>query len=199
MCMSGYKLSRRAALKTLSLGASAAAVLGIVPLEAAKHIHATLALEKSPDTLVAYRPKFFHGRQWQTLRKLCEMIIPPDEKSGGALEANAPEFIDLLTSENTNYQTQLGGGIHWLDAYCRKQYGKDFLGCPDALQKKVLDLIAYRNNSTSQTSQGISFFSFLRDLTTDGFYSSKIGIEDVGYIGNTVLSEFPGCPDPPDA
>ncbi|MEE8257712.1 MAG: gluconate 2-dehydrogenase subunit 3 family protein, partial [Acidobacteriota bacterium] len=120
-------------------------------------------------------------------------------KSGGALEANAPEFIDLLTSENTDYQTRLGGGINWLDAYCRKQYGNNFLGCSAAQQKEVLDLIAYRKNSTPQISQGLSFFSFLRAVTADGFYSSKIGIEDVGYIGNTALSEFPGCPEPTDA
>ena len=192
-------MSRRAALKTLTLGASAAAALGTVPLEAARYIHRTVALEKAPRSSGGYQPKFFAGRQWETLRKLCEMIIPPDEKSGGALEANAPEFIDLLTSENTDYQTRLSGGLFWLDAYCRKQYGSDFLGCSEAQQNQVLDLIAYRKNSTPQISQGISFFSFLRNLTADGFYSSKIGIEDVGYVGNTALAEFPGCPEPTDA
>ena len=194
--------SRRSALKTLALGAGASPLVGMIPLQAAQHVHATLEVEKAAQGTsagAAYTPKFFNEHEWQTLRELCEMIIPPDEKSGGALEANAPEFIDLLTSENQDFQTQLGGGLLWLDAYSTKRYGKSFSAGSAPEQKAILDVIAYKKNSTPQTSQGISFFSLLRRLTADGFYSSKIGIEDVEYIGNTALSEFPGCPDPPEA
>ncbi len=191
-------VSRRAALKTIAMGASATSVLSVIPLEAARHAHSILALERASQGGAAYQPKFFKGHRWQTLRKLSEMIIPPDEKSGGALEAKAPEFIDLLTSENKDFQTRLGGGLLWLDAYCKKHYDREFVSLSAAQQKEVLDLIAYRKNSTPETSQGISFFTFLRRLTADGFYTSKIGIEDVGYVGNVALAEFPGCPELPE-
>ena len=196
--MGKIQMSRRSALRTLALGTSATSVLSVIPLEAAKYVHATLALEKSVQG-AGYRPKFFKGRQWETLRKLCETIIPPDEKSGGALEGNAPEFIDLLTSENRDFQTRLGGGLLWLDSYCSRCHGRDFLSCVSEHQKEVLDRIAYRRNSTPEISQGIEFFALFRNLTADGFYTSKIGIEDIEFVGNQVLSEFPGCPELPNS
>ena len=118
---------------------------------------------------------------------------------GGAVEAGAPEFIDLLTSENPEYQLKLGGGLMWLDATCVDRYGKAYLDCSSQQQKEILDRIAYRKNAVSEASlsQGVEFFSFLRDLTADGFFTSKIGIEYLGYIGNTFLTDFPGCPPVP--
>lgn len=192
--MQNQRVSRRDILKTLGMGVSAASVFSVIPLQAAKHVHHLISQEKGAGEGGVYQPKFFNPSQWQTLRKLCELIIPPDEKSGGAIEANAPEFIDLLTSENPEFQTQLGGGLRWLDAYCGNHYQVTFLDCSPDQQRTTLSLLAYRKNSTPQISQGISFFSLLRDLTVDGFYTSQIGIKDVGYIGNDAMSEFPGCP-----
>ena len=90
----------------------------------------------------AYTPKFFPAHSYQTLRSLCQTIIPPDEEAGGALEAGAPEFIDLLTSENQEYQLTLGGGLAWLDSTSNDRYGKVFLECAEAEKKEVLDQIA---------------------------------------------------------
>ena len=118
----------------------------------------------------------------------------------GAVEAGAPEFIDLLTSENEKYQLKLGGGIFWLDNYCTDHYGKVFLDCPPEQKKEVLDLIAFRKNAKQDPSlsQGVSFSSFLRNMTCDGYYTSKIGMADLRYMGNTSLREFPGCPPLPE-
>lgn len=196
--MEEYRISRRDVLKTLARGVPATSVLSLISLQAAQHVHGLITREKTAPGATAYQPKFFDPHQWETLRKLCELIIPPDETSHGALEANAPEFIDLLTSENEKFQTQLGGGLLWLDAYCRKQYGQPFLNASPDRQNATLDLLAYRKNSTPEISQGVRFFALLRNLTVDGFYTSKIGIEDVGYVGNTALSEFPGCPELPE-
>ena len=131
---------------------------------------------------------------------LCDAIIPKDEKSGGAVEAGAPEFIDLLTSENPEYQLKLGGGLYWLDAACLDRYEHLFMDCTPEQKKEILDLIAFRKNAKQDPSlsQGVAFFAFLRNLTTDGFYTSKIGIADLQYIGNTSLHEFPGCPPLPE-
>ena len=196
--MQHHQISRRDLVKTLTMGFSGTSMIGVIPLNAAQHVHALVAQEKTTVGGAGYQPKFFEPHQWQTLKKLCELIIPPDEKSGGALEANAPEFIDLLTSENPEFQIKLSGGLRWLDSYSRNLYGQPFLNCSSEQQKATLGLLAYRRNSTPQISQGISFFSLIRDLTVDGYYTSQIGIKDVGYIGNDVMSEFPGCPPFPE-
>src|SRR5262249_60902659 len=93
--------------------------------------------------------KFFSEHQYKTLKTLCQAIIPPDEKSGGAIEAGAPEFIDLLTSENTDFQLRLGGGMMWLDGLCNDLYGKTFVDCSREQQKQTMELIAYRKNAKS--------------------------------------------------
>jgi hypothetical protein len=147
----------------------------------------------------AYAPKFFNAHDYKTLQTLCETIIPADSDSGGAVEAGAPEFIDLLTSENTEYQRIMSGGLLWLDSTCSDRYNRVFLDCSPAQQKEILDKIAYRNNALSDPSlsQGIEFFSFLRNMTADGFFTSEIGIKYLGYIGSAFLKEWPGCPPVP--
>jgi hypothetical protein len=157
--------------------------------------------EKAASTAGKYAPKYFSPHQYEMLLTLCETIIPKDEKSGGAVEAGAPEFIDLLTSENEEYQLALGGGLQWLDGFCSDRYATAFLDCTPEQRKEVLDLIAFRKNAKqdSSLSQGVVFFAFLRRFTCDGFYTSKIGIEDLQYIGNTALREFPGCPPLPES
>jgi gluconate 2-dehydrogenase gamma chain len=187
-------ISRRDVLKSLTMGAAATSVLRVIPAKAAEYAHHMVAAEKAATKV--YAPKFFPAHEYKTLQTLCQTIIPADGGSGGAIEAGAPEFIDLLTSENTEYQRQLAGGILWLDSTCSDRYGKAFLDCTPQQQKEILDQIAYRNNAlmNPSISQGIEFFSFLRNITTDGFFTSEIGIKYLGYIGSAFLKDFPGCP-----
>lgn len=198
--MSGT-ISRREILRTLAVTVPAGSVLTLIPLQAAQHAHKIVKQEKAAAPSAAYTPKFFTARQYQTLRALCQTIIPSDDQSGGASEAGAPEFIDLLTSENKEYQRRLGGGLLWLDATCNAKFGKAYLECPPADQQAILDLIAYRKNAEkdSSLSTGVHFFEFLRNLTADGFFTSEIGIKYLGYVGNDYLAEFPGCPPVPEA
>jgi gluconate 2-dehydrogenase gamma chain len=192
-------ISRRDILKSLTLTAVAGSVLRVIPLEAAEYVHRMVRQEKS-GAENQYTPKFFSAHAYKTLRSLCNSIIPPDEESKGALEAGAPEFIDLITSENAEYQVELGGGLMWLDNTCIDRYDKVYLNCAPQQQKEILDLIAYRKNAKKDPSlgQGIEFFAFLRKLTADGFFTSEIGIEYLGYIGNTYVKEFLGCPPVPE-
>ena len=197
--MPNESISRRDILRTLAVGA-AGSVLQVIPAEAAEYVHQMVHKEKSATPAGKYTPKYFTAPQYATLIALCDAILPKDEKSAGAVEAGAPEFIDLLTSENEIYQLRLGGGLFWLDGFCTDRYGKIFLECTPEQKKEVLDLIAFRKNAKQDhaLSQGVSFFAFLRRLTCDGYYTSKIGIADLQYIGNATLSEFPGCPPLPD-
>jgi gluconate 2-dehydrogenase gamma chain len=194
-------ISRRSVLKSLGMGVAASSVLRVIPLQAAEHAHHMVAAEKAASPAKAYAPKYFSAHQYKTLQAMCQTIFPADTDSGGAIEAGAPEFIDLLTSENTDYQRVLGGGFMWLDNTCVDRYDKVYLDCSPDQQKEILDKIAYRKNSLadSSLSQGVEFFSFLRNMTADGFFTSEIGIKYLGYIGSTFLTEFPGCPPVPEA
>ena len=193
------QVTRRNVLKTLSMGAVAGSVLRAIPLQAAEYAHNLIAAEKADDKAGGYTPKYFTPHRYKTLQALCDAIIPPDADAGGAVEAGAPEFIDLLTSENANYQLTLGGGLNWLDSTCTDRFGATYLDCAPLQQKQTLDLIAYRKNAAAdpRLSYGVEFFSLLRNLTSDGFFTSQIGIKYLGYIGNAFLLEFPGCPAVP--
>jgi len=192
-------ITRRDMLKTLGVGVVAGSVLKVIPAQAAEYAHRMVQQEKAASG--AYHPKFFPAHQYATLRNLCQTIIPPDDHSGGAIEAGAPEFIDLLTSENTDYQLTLGGGLMLLDSTCADRYGKAYLDCAPAQQKEILDLIAYSANGVKDPRliQGTNFFALLRKMTCDGFFTSEIGIKDLQYIGNTFRRDFPGCLPPPES
>ena len=198
--MATKSISRRDILKTLTMGAMAGSVLRVIPAQAAEYAHHMVAAEKAA-TAGVYAPKFFSPQQYKKLQALCQAIIPADIDSGGAKEAGAPEFIDLLTSENPKYQLKLGGGLMWLDAKCVDGYGRPYLDCSPEQQKEILDLIAYSKNAEKDpsVSQGVEFFAFLREMTADGFFTSEIGIRYLGYVGNTYLLSFPGCPPVPQA
>ena len=189
-------VSRRALLKSLSMSVAAGSVLRVIPLHAAEHAHHAIEQEQAAG---AYAPKFFDAHGYKTLRVLCDTILPADADAGGALEGGAPEFIDLLTSENTEYQEKLAGGLKWLDATCTTRYSKSWVDCAAEQQKEILDVIAYRKNADSDQSltKPVEFFSFLRNFTADGYFTSKVGIHYLGYKGNTYLTEFPGCPPVP--
>src|SRR5450631_739793 len=195
------QISRRDVLKSLTRGVIAGSVLRVIPLEAAEYAHKMVASEKAASPTGIYAPKFFPAQQYKTLITLCQTIIPADADSPGAVEAGAPEFIDLITSENHEYQLILGGGIMWLDATCTDRYGQPYMQCAAEHQKQILDTIAYRKSALTDPSlgPGIEFFAFLRNLAVDGFFTSAAGIKYLGYIGNTYLTEFTGCPPVPEA
>lgn len=182
------------------MGVAGGSVLQVIPLQAAEHVHRMIAKEKAGKPGLKYKPRFFPAHQYETLTTLCGIIIPPDEHSGGAVEAGAPEFIDLLTSENKDYQLLLGGGLIWLDSVCIDRHGRNFIDCQSYARKEILDQIAYHKNAFTDPAitPGVEFFAFLRKLTVDAFYTSAIGIKDLQYIGNTALKDFPGCPTPPE-
>jgi hypothetical protein len=192
-------ISRRDILKSLTLTAITGSVLRIIPAEAAEYAHRMVREAKATAENQVYAPKFFSPHFYKTLQTLCQTIIPADDQAKGAIEAGAPEFIDLITSENKDYQVALGGGLMWLDNTCIDRYGKVYLDCTPVQQKEILDLIAYRKNAKQDPSlgQGIEFFGLLRRLTADGYFTSEIGIEYLGYIGNTFVKDFPGCPPVP--
>src|SRR5258708_20254488 len=170
--MSWERVTRRDILKTLAIGAVGGSVLQVIPAQAAEFVHQAVRREKAASPAGKYTPKYFSAHQYETLNSLCDAILPKDDHSGGAVEAGAPEFIDLLTSENEKYQLRLGGGLAWLDSFCADRYAKSFLECAPEQRKEVLDLIAYRKNAKkgASLSQSGPFFSFLSNITSATSY-----------------------------
>lgn len=178
------EVSRRSLLQTIALSATA----GGLNLAAAQHVHNIAADEKT--SAGVYTPKGLNAHEYKTLQVLADYIIPADEVSPGAVAAGAPEFIDLLSSQNPKMLAIYTGGVAWLDFTSKRRYSADFVGAKAADQAALLDQIAYRKNESPELGPGIHFFDWARRMVVDAFYTSPIGIKDVGYMGNTAVAKF---------
>ncbi len=187
-------MDRREALKTLSLGTLAAsfAMTGCeqAPKEAAKQHK--FWKHVSEEDLEKWNSQFFTDHEFETVRQLANMVIPADERSGNAEDAGVPQFIDFVMLDSPGYQTPIRGGLNWLDVQCQKMFDKDFVDCSDNEKTQILDEIAYPDVAKSEMQPGVNFFNQFRDLVASGFWSSKMGIEDIGYIGNQPW-DWQGC------
>jgi hypothetical protein len=138
--------------------------------------------------------RFFTPHEHDTVTLLADMIIPKDDRSGSASDAGVPEFMDYILTEYPDGQTAIRGGLAWLDAECERRFGKDFVSASDTQRRQVLDDIAWPKKARPEMSQGVAFFNRFRDFTASGFFSSKLGTEDLRYIGNTPQPAWNGCP-----
>ena len=138
--------------------------------------------------------KFFTDDEIATIRVLADIIIPADEVSGSATEAKVPEFIAFIVKDMPSHQTPMRGGLRWLDVQCMKRFDKAFKDCSIKQQLEMVDDIAYPEKAKPGMSQGIKFFNLMRNLTATGFYTSQIGVKDIGYVGNTP-NQWNGVPD----
>jgi gluconate 2-dehydrogenase gamma chain len=175
--------SRREMLKAIA----ASAMAGPIGLEAAQHVHGIAAQEKSA---AGYKPKALTTHEFKTLRVLADLIIPADERGPGAAEAGAPEFIDLLASQNPKLLAIYTGGIAWLDHSSQRLNSKDFADATPQQQTVLLDLIAYRKNESPMLGPGIQFFSWARRMVVGAYFTSPEGTKAIGYMGNTAVSKF---------
>ncbi len=127
---------------------------------------------------------FFTPHEMATITVLGDIIIPKDERSGSASDAKVPEFIEFIVKDKPEHQTPMRGGLRWLDMQCLKQHNNAFKDCTKAQQLAIVDAIAYPAKAAPEMKQGVAFFDRMRNLTATGFFTSKMGIEDLGYVGN---------------
>jgi gluconate 2-dehydrogenase gamma chain len=168
---------------------SIAAAGALTPL-LAQHVHQAVGEVKSLDPGPNYKAKYLNAHEYATLRKLSDFIIPADAQSKGALDAGAAEFIDFLCSANEKMAQTYTGGLGWMDGEMQRRFGKTFLGATREEQTKLLDEISFRKNKTAANATGVEFFSWCRGMVIDAYYTSPVGIADVGFMGNQVLSSF---------
>jgi gluconate 2-dehydrogenase gamma chain len=131
-----------------------------------------------------YAPKLFTPHEWQTLRRLSELILP------GAVEAGAPDYVDYLSSNNQRLAVIFTGGLAWLDHEMQSRSAATFLAATPAQQTALLDLIAFRKNEAPELAAGIRFFAWARRMTVDAYYTSKAGVADLNYMGNGGSATF---------
>lgn len=186
-------LKRRRVLQILG-ATPAAAALAFTESEAAVATQqAQAARRRAAAAGTAYKPKFFTAAEYATVVALADTILPKDERSGSASEAGVPEFIDHIVNAQRERQVAMRGGLVWLDTECRRRFDKGFLACAEAERTQVLDDIAYPAKAQPQFSHGVRFFTAMRDLVASGFWSSKVGVKDLGYQGN-VPAQWNGAP-----
>ena len=187
-----HKLNRRSMLQ----------ILGAVPVAAGftwTEAEAAQAAQKARTAQAAapaaFKPKFFTAREYAMVRVLVDLIIPRDDRSGSATDAGVPEFMDFMMNDQPSRRTAMRGGLAWIDLECQDRFDKRFLECSAAERTAVLDDIAWPAKAKPEFAQGVAFFNSFRDLTASGFWSSKMGVQDLKYTGNVMVPEWKGCPD----
>lgn len=195
-------VSRRSLFHVLG-AVPAAAALASSPLMAEvnpHHAHLPVpAVAPSAAVTGPYKRQVFNDHQWQTVGVLSDLIIPADDRSGSATQAGVPEFIDDWLAFRTqqdgdrDFEAQILGGLIWLDRESNKLFEKNFVDTAVDQQKQILDRIAWPDRASKEDHAGVQFFSKFRDLTVSGFFSSKMGVHDLPYLGNTAVAEWKGC------
>lgn len=142
-----------------------------------------------------YAPRFFTAHEWETVRVLVDLIIPRDDRSGSATDAGVPEFMDFIVFDQPARQTAMRGGLAWLDNECLRRFDKTFVQCGGPERTAVLDDIAWPTRAAPERVHGVAFFNSFRDLTAAGYWTSRMGILDLQYIGNRSVAQWRGCPD----
>jgi hypothetical protein len=138
--------------------------------------------------------QFFTAKERKTIEILCDIIIPADEKSGSATDAGVPDFIEFMMKDYPQFQLPVRGGLMWLNNECSKRFGKEFIDCSESDRMLVIEDIAWPDNASPEMSQGVKFFNLMRNLTATGFFTSAMGIKDLGYVGNKP-NEWDGVPE----
>tara|TARA_R110002051_G_scaffold324970_1_gene424881 strand:- start:54134 stop:54847 length:714 start_codon:yes stop_codon:yes gene_type:complete len=130
--------------------------------------------------------QFFNPHEMDTITVLANLILPPDDK-GNISDAEVPELIEFMSKDIPALQATLRGGLMWLDHECNSLFDTEFKAATDVQQKQILDTIAYPDPEVPgyKLPLQVQFFSLMRNLTLTGYYTSKVGIADLGYKGNS--------------
>ncbi len=183
-------VTRREVLRQLALAVTATGA-GAFNIEAARVVHALAGEARAQAG--GYSPAALSAHQFRSVTRLAELIVPADAGGGSAVDAGAPEFIDLLCSQNPDLMDIYADGLEWLDTATRRAHGQTFVDADAAQQTATLDglVAAERGESSSPDLRaGLGFFDWIRRMSVDAYYTSPIGIADVGFRGNRVLGAY---------
>lgn len=128
--------------------------------------------------------EFFKDNERETIKTLANLILPPNEK-GTIEQAGVVDFIEFMAKDVPEFQVKIRGGLMWLNGHCNSKYSTVFVKCTEDQQKEVLDSIAYPDPNAGEQVQEVQFFSLMRNLVLTGYFTSEVGIKELGYVGNT--------------
>lgn len=185
------ELTRREALGALAVLPLAALGPGSLAARAWEYVRQHRVSSGAP-----YAPRFFTANEWRTVTVLVDEVIPKDERSGSATDAGVPEFMDFMMVDRPEYQTQMRVGLQWIDLESRQRFGTTFAACAPHQRAVLLNDIAWPARTPLGMEHAASFFSAFRDLTASGFWTSRMGVADLRYMGNEVMPDWRGCPPP---
>lgn len=191
--MAGQSLERREILQLLAFASAAAGFPGFRRwVFACDHLYAA---GPSPGSAAdTYQPLFFSPQEYTIVERLAEMIIPSDG-TPGAREAGVSEFIDFMVASDPNIQTSFRYGLDWVDGHSHFLYAKPFLDLGAEQQADLLEHLAYRNRYRAGEEDGRAFFHLMKEWTVKGYYTSRIGLEQLGYPGlKSVWEAYVPCP-----
>lgn len=181
-------------LATMPMGAWALSHSDVA--DAALHTHAVMESLEQAQPKAAFTPKFFQPLEWRTVRVLADIVIPRDARSGSATDAGVPEFMDFVMITYTGNQARMRDGLGWLNAESRTRFGKPFPDVTATQRVAIVDDIAWPAKARPEHQAGVRFFNAFRDLCAGGFFTSRIGVKDIGYMGNVPQAFWKGCPAP---
>ena len=173
------------------------------PQPATGSAHAMHHMDSPPaqsDAGASYSPRFFKPDEYKTVEVLTELIIPSDD-TAGAKEAQVARYIDFVVSAAAEFKPSLqldwAQGLQLLDRLSREKYRDPFYEVSAANQGALLTAMSLPEREPRASHPGFGFYSLVKDMTVEGFYTSRVGLIDVlGYRGLAILSEFPGCTHP---
>ena len=186
-------ITRRDVLKFLAAAPLAEFAVTALDLERAATVTRE-ALEGLAERGQQYRPKYFSPDDWKTARVLVDIIIPRDGRSGSATDAGVPEFMDFMLGDRPAMRQWMREGLSWLTVESEKRFGHAFPDCTPEQRIALVEDIAWPRRAKPEMQQGVRFFNNFRNLTASGFWSSQMGVRDLGYIGNTAQARWNGCP-----
>ena len=133
-----------------------------------------------------FNEKFFTDDELITLDKICNIILPPNEY-GSIRDAEVVQLIEFMAKDIPTYQKPLRDGLIWIDSESESRFNKIFSQLNLENQKEIFDDIAYYdpNNSIDEYPEEVQWFNLVRNLTMTGYFTSEVGIKELGYKGNT--------------
>lgn len=192
-------MKRRDSLKYMLVGTIAGATVASTTSCKTQNGEEKEALKKTSENLYGRTPKeiehdkkvnaatYFNEHEMLTIATLCDIILPSTPTAGSATEAKVPEFIEFMAKDLPSYfQLPFRGGLMWLDAEANKRSGKRFIECTSEQEIAIVDDIAYPDpdGEKPDMAPGIKFFNQIRNLTMTGYYTTKMGWDDLGVTSN---------------
>jgi len=155
---------------------------------------------QEPEPVARYSPQFFNTDEFRTVQILAAMIIPTDD-APGAKEAQVANYIDFVVFSAAEFEPLLQkkwiDGLAFLERESQKQFSKSFRDVDEADRIKLLTDMSAPERDVKAQHEGFAFFSLVKDMTVEGFYTSKIGLIDVlDFQGMNYMPDFPGCTHP---